>query len=65
MTEKAATEVKKDVNPTNEQHNWEQRINTELASSGKWNDNWGTLFSGAIPNDYKAREEYLQAEIEK
>lgn len=55
----------KEVNPTNEQHNWEQRINTELASSSKWNDNWGTLFSGAVPNEYKKREEFLLAEIEK
>jgi hypothetical protein len=63
MAEKAVPE--KEVNPTNEQHNWEQRINTELASSGKWNENWGTLFNGAVPNDYKKREEYLLAEIEK
>lgn len=63
MAEKPATE--KDVNPTNEQHNWEQRIITELASSGKWNENWGTLFNGSVPNDYKEREKFLLAEIEK
>mmetsp|Transcript_11883 Transcript_11883/g.19345 ORF Transcript_11883/g.19345 Transcript_11883/m.19345 type:complete len:104 (+) Transcript_11883:70-381(+) len=63
MAEKAV--VQKEVNPTNEQHNWEQRINTELSSGGKWNENWGTLFNGAVPNDYKNREQYLLAEIAK
>lgn len=63
MAEKAV--VQKEVNPTNEQHNWEQRIITELASSGKWNENWGTLFNGSVPNEYKKRELFLLAEIEK
>ena len=55
----------KDVNPTSEQQNWEQRINNELSSCGKWNENWGALFDGAVPNDYKKRQDYLMAEIAK
>jgi hypothetical protein len=40
-----------------------QRIITELESGRKWDENWGTLFSGGAPNDYKERVEYLKEQL--
>jgi hypothetical protein len=30
-----------------------------------WNENWGTLFVGGIPNDLEERAKYLARELKK
>ena len=40
-------------------------MKTELESSKKWNEHWGTLFAGNVPNDYKERVEFLEEELKK
>jgi hypothetical protein len=40
-------------------------VTSELESAHKWNENWGTLFVGGIPNDEAERVAYLEAEIKK
>jgi hypothetical protein len=50
---------------TADQLNWDQRVTSELESARKWNENWGTLFVGGIPNDEAERVAYLEEEIRK
>ena len=50
---------------TADQLNWEQRVKTELESSKKWNDSWGPLFEGEVPNDYTERVNFLESELQK
>jgi hypothetical protein len=63
----AADDNKKQLDKSfvSEQQNWEQRVNSELESAKKWNENWGVLFSRGIPNDYEARIKYLEEELKK
>jgi hypothetical protein len=62
----AAPTTKKDEHSfTADQLNWEQRVNTELESGRKWDENWGTLFSGGAPNDYKERVVYLEDQLKR
>jgi hypothetical protein len=42
-----------------------QRVKTELESGKKWNENWGTLFGGGVPNDYTERVKFLEGELKK
>mmetsp|Transcript_12184 Transcript_12184/g.18407 ORF Transcript_12184/g.18407 Transcript_12184/m.18407 type:complete len:109 (-) Transcript_12184:187-513(-) len=67
MAETKATEKKQvgEHSFTADQQNWEQRVKTELESSKKWNEHWGTLFAGNVPNDYKERVEFLEEELKK
>jgi hypothetical protein len=60
------TEKKKSEHSfTADQLNWEQRVKTELESGKKWNENWGPLFDGGVPNDYTERVRFLENELKK
>ena len=59
----ASEKSKAGRNAVSEAANWEQRVTTELESSKAWNENWGTLFSGNIPNDYAGRLEYFENQL--
>jgi hypothetical protein len=58
-------EKKSEHSFTADQLNWEQRVRTELESGKKWNENWGPLFSGGVPNDYAERIKFLESELRK
>jgi hypothetical protein len=51
------------LSPTAECQNWELRVKTELESHQKWNEDWGTLFPNKVPNDLKARAEFLEQQL--
>lgn len=59
------TEKRSEHSFTADQLNWEQRVKTELESGKKWNENWGPLFDGGVPNDYTERVRFLENELKR